>query len=242
VLEPICVLKLASLACTLLAAGSHAFDFEFASHLFEAGDRTGEAASAFRESRSRDVAGKAVERLRRHIERDYDAWLTQEFRSDPAGLADARAAIASFDFIFPRCLPDATAVVAAKYNSEVIASLVVSRAGVGDEKFRISPRRTPIGARILHCLVRHAYEELRSDRAFCDATEIPFREAVLAGLSGIEARLAAIEALTGAPRAAWGGCWRVSGNSRQRWTPHSLRRDCGPRRGNIMSCASGSTA
>jgi hypothetical protein len=145
VLEATCVIKLASLACTLLAAGSHAFDFEFASHLFEASDRTGEAASAFRESRSRDVAGKAVERLRRHIERDYDAWLMQEFRSDPAGLADGRAAIASFDFILPRCLPDAAAVVVAKYDPQAIASLVVARAGAGDEKFRVGPLGTPIG-------------------------------------------------------------------------------------------------
>jgi hypothetical protein len=204
VLEPICVIKLASLVCTLLAAGSHAFDFQFASHLFEAGDRTGEAASAFRESGSRDVAGKAVERLRRHIERDYDAWLTQEFRSDPAGLADARAAIASFDFVLPRCLPDAAAVVAAKYDPQAIAALVVRRAGAGDEKFRVGSLGAPIGARILHCLVRHAYDELRNDRAFCDATEIPFREAVLTGLSGIEARLAALEVQTGAPRAVLG--------------------------------------
>jgi hypothetical protein len=204
VLEPTCIIKLASLVCTLLAAGSHAFDFQFASHLFEAGDRTGEAALAFRESGSRDIAGKAVERLRRHIELDYDVWLTQEFRSDPAGLADARAAIASFDFVLPRCLPNAAAVVAAKYDPQAIAALVVRRAGAGDEKFRVGPLGAPIGARILHCLVRHAYEELRSDRAFCDATEIPFREAVLAGLSGIEARLAAIEVQTGAPRAVLG--------------------------------------
>jgi tetratricopeptide (TPR) repeat protein len=218
-LEPACVIKLASLACTLLAAGSHAFDFEFASHLFEAGDRTGEAASAFRETHSRDVAGKAVERLRRHIERDYDRWLTQEFRSDPAGLADARAAIASFDFVLPGCLPDAATVVAAKYDPQAIAALVVRRAGAGDEKFRVGPLGAPIGARILHCLVQHAYEELRSDRAFCDATEVPFREAVLtdldtlkrgqeqaaASLSEMEARLlASIEAQTGAPRAVLG--------------------------------------
>jgi tetratricopeptide (TPR) repeat protein len=128
VLEPTCVIKLASLVCTLLAAGSHAFDFQFASHLFEVGDRTGEAALAFRESGSRDIAGKAVERLRRHIERDYDVRLTQEFRSDPAGHADARAAIASFDFVLPRCLPDAAAVVAAKYDPQAIAALVVRRA------------------------------------------------------------------------------------------------------------------
>ena len=217
-LEPACVIKLASLVCTLLAAGSHAFDFEFASHLFEVGDRTGEAASAFREG-SRDIAGKAVERLRRHIERDYDAWLTQEFRNDPTGLADARAAIASFDFVLPRCLPDAAAVVAEKYDSQAVAALVVRRAGTGDDKFRAGPLGAPVGGRILHCLVRHAYEELRSDRAFCDATEIPFRQAVLtdldtlkrgqeigaASLSSMEARLlAAIEAQTGAPHVVLG--------------------------------------
>jgi hypothetical protein len=80
------------------------------------------------EAGSCDVAGKAVERLRRRIERDYDAWLTQEFRIDPAGLADARAAIASFDFVLPRCLPDAAAVVAAQYDPQAIAALVVGRA------------------------------------------------------------------------------------------------------------------
>jgi hypothetical protein len=147
--------------------------------VFEVGDRTGEVASAFRESGPRDIAGKAVERLRRHIERDYDGWLTQEFRSDPAGLADARAAIASFDFVLLRCLPDAAAVVAAKYDPQAIAELVVHRAGAGDDKFRVGLLGAPIGARILNCLVRHAYEELHSDRAFCDATEILFRQAVL---------------------------------------------------------------
>ena len=181
-LEPACVIKLASLACTLLAAGSHAFDFEFASHLFEVADRAGEAGLAFRAARTRDVAGNAVERLRRQVECDCEKWLAEEFRGDPPGLADARAAIASFDFILPRCLPDAAAIVASKYNAEQIATLVVHQAGAaGDDLFR----EGSIGARILHCLVQRTYEALQADRAFCHATEIPFRAAVLTDLEGL---------------------------------------------------------
>jgi tetratricopeptide (TPR) repeat protein len=212
-LDPTCVIRLASLACTLLAAGSHAFDFEFASQLFEAGDRTGEVASAFRETGRRGVADGAVKRLRRQIERDYDEWLEKEFRGDPGGLTDARAAIAAFDFVLPRFLPSAAEVVASKYDAQVVATLVVRRAAAsGDDLFR----QDSIGARILHCLILHTYQALQDDRAFCDVTEIPFRKAVLADLDTVkrgqdthaasllsmEARLlAAIEVKTGTPRA-----------------------------------------
>src|SRR5271157_3280811 len=135
-LELPCVIKLCSLACTLLAAGSKAFDFEFASHLFETGDRTSEVALAFREGRQRNVVAAAVHELRRRIEHDYETWLAAEFRNDLAVLADARAAILSLDFVLLRCLPSGGAVIAAKYDAAVIAELVVERAGRDDQQFK----------------------------------------------------------------------------------------------------------
>ncbi len=175
IVELTCIIKLCSLACTLLAAGSKAFDYEFASHLFEAGDKTGEAALAFHEGRERGAVQAAVRDLRKRVERDCGEWLATEFRGDPAGLADARAAILSLDFVLPRCLPRAEAVIAAKYDAAEIASLVVRTAGQSDDQFRDGR----IGARLLHCLVQRAFEALQEDEAFCRATEIPFRREVL---------------------------------------------------------------
>ena len=215
-LESACVIKLASLACTLLAAGSKAFDFETASRLFDAGGHIADATLAFREGASRDAAKKAIGQLRRQIERDSGKWLEHEFAGDPAGRTDADAAIAALDDILPRCLPRATDIIAAKYDPNAIATLVVRRAAAtGDELFRADA----IGARLLRCLIENAYAALQSDKAFCDATEIPFRMAVLTDLdtlkrgqetaaasqSAMETRLlAAIEAQTGAPRAVLG--------------------------------------
>jgi tetratricopeptide (TPR) repeat protein len=176
-----CVIKLCSLACTLLAAGSKAFDFEFASHLFEAGDRTSEVALAFREGRQRNAVTAAVSSLRPRIEQDYERWLAAEFRHDPAGLSNARTAILSLDFVLSRCLPSAEAVTAAKYDAEAIAELVVETAGRDDPQYR----QGTIGARILHFLVWRTFEALQEDEAFCKATEIPFRRQVLRQLAEI---------------------------------------------------------
>ena len=129
----------------------HAFDFEFASRLFEAGDRTGEVALAFRETVRRDVADRAVKRLRGQIKRDYGVWLEKEFRNDPSGLADAQAAIAAFDFVLPRILPSAAEVVASQYDAQAIADLVVRRGATSDDELF---RPGAIRARILHCLVQ----------------------------------------------------------------------------------------
>ncbi len=183
-----CIIKLCSLACTLLAAGSKAFDYEFASHLFEAGDKTGEAALAFREGRERNAVQTAVRDLRKRVERDYGEWLATEFRGDLAGLADAQAAILSLDFVLPRCLPRAEAVIEAKYDAAEIAGLVVKTAGQSDDQFRDGR----IGARLLHCLVQRAFEALQEDDAFCRATEIPFRREVLRGLEQIKRGQAAL--------------------------------------------------
>jgi hypothetical protein len=73
-----------------------------------------------------------VRSLRRRIEHDYGDWLATEFRNDPAGLADARAAILSLDFVLPRCLPNAKAVIDANYDAPAIADLVVKTAGYAD--------------------------------------------------------------------------------------------------------------
>ena len=181
-LELPCIIKLCSLACTLLATGSKAFDYEFASRLFEAGDKAGEATLAFREGRQRDAVQTAVRDLRKRIEHDYGEWLATEFRGDPAGLADARAAILSLNFVLPRCLPRAEAVIEAKYDAAEIAGLVVRSAARGDEQFRDGT----IGARLLHCVVQRAFEALQEDDAFCKATDIPFRREVLRGLEQIK--------------------------------------------------------
>ena len=186
--ELTCIIKLCQLACTLLAAGSKAFDYEFASHLFEAGDKTGEAILAFREGRERDAVQAAVRDLRKRIERDYGEWLATEFRGDPAGLADARAAILSLDFVLPRCLPRAEAVIEAKYDAAEIAGLVVRTAAQGDDQFRDGA----IGARLLRGLVQRAFEALQDDDAFCRATDIPFRREVLRGLEEIKRGQAAL--------------------------------------------------
>ena len=181
-LELPCIAKLCSLACTLLATSSKAFDFEIASHLFETGDRTSELALAFHDGQQRNVVSKTLDSLRERVQQDSEEWLETEFRGDPAALADAQAAIASLDFVLPRCLPDKAAIISAKYGPRAIADLVVNTAAATDEQFQ----RNTIGARILACLVRRLYEVLQDDEAFCTATEIPFRQRVLSNFEDLK--------------------------------------------------------
>ena len=181
-LELPCIAKLCSLACTLLATSSKAFDFEIASQLFETGDRTSELALAFHDGKQRDAVSKTLDNLRKRVQRDSEEWLETEFRGEPAALADAQAAIATLDFVLPRCLPDKAAIISAKYDPRAIADLVVNAAAATDEQFQ----RNTVGARILTCLVRRLYEVLQDDEAFCTATEIPFRKHVLSNFEDIK--------------------------------------------------------
>ena len=181
-LELPCIIKLCSLVCAVLAAGSSAFDFEFASHLFEVGDRTSEVTLAFRERRQKAVVQKSLDGLRKRVERDYRDWLEREFRRDPLGLAEAQAAILSLDFVLPRCLPASQAIVTAGFDSGAIARLVTRTAAAIDEQFG----EGTIGVRILRCLVQRTFEALQADENFCIATEIPFRKRVLSDLETLK--------------------------------------------------------
>jgi hypothetical protein len=132
-------------------------------------------ASKVRDDESLATFLAVTERLQAKIERDSDQWLRSEFGSDLAKQADALAAIAALNDILSKCLPDGLSVAQADLNPERIADLVVARAGQADASFR---ERT-FGGRLLHCLVKRAYEEAKRDHHFAAAIHTPVQEVLL---------------------------------------------------------------
>jgi len=132
-------------------------------------------ASKVRDDESLATFLAVTERLQAKIERDSDQWLRSEFGSDLAKQADALAAIAALNDILSKCLPDGLSVAQADLNPERIADLVVAKAGQADASFR---ERT-FGGRLLHCLVKRAYEEAKRDHHFAAAIHTPVQEVLL---------------------------------------------------------------
>ena len=173
-LDAACAWKLGSLAFKLLAGASKALDHEAVAAFLEIGATSVEAGEAVHD-RQRDIVRAAAGRLQAHIERNSDEWLRAEFGSDPSGRADAAAAIAALSDILPKCLPDGLKVAQANLDTERIASLVVAKAGAGDEMFR----KETFGERLLRCLVQRAYEEAKRDRDFATVIGIPVQQVLL---------------------------------------------------------------
>jgi tetratricopeptide (TPR) repeat protein len=174
VLDAALAWKLGSLAVKLLAGASKALDHEKVATFLEIGATSLETGDALHD-RQRDVVRAAAGRLQAQIEQNSDQWLRAEFGSDPSGRADAAAAIAALDDILPNCLPDGLSVAQANLDAERIASLVVTKAGAGDEMFR----EGTFGGRMLRRLVRQAYEEAKRDRGFAAVIGIPVQEVLL---------------------------------------------------------------
>ncbi len=169
-LEAACAAKLCSLVFTVLAAGSKAFDFEFASQLFEAGDRSGEFAHAFGESH-RDAVRRALSRLQKSVNREVEL----EFGSDRTGERASAEFSAALNAVLPKCLPTKISIAEANLDSSRIADLVLDNAAAADSRFG----KDQFGGKLLRRLIATTYEELKLDPAFADLINLSVQEVLL---------------------------------------------------------------
>ena len=137
------------------------FGIKVASEALTLVTKSGELAVGLRNEQA-NACRKIVNNVSKSVSDNFEAWIAQEFRGDPAAAADLEDAVKEFDKIIHLCVPDAQTVVAHNLDAGAITDAMMAKA----VEASLFVKRSEIAQRVFRTIMVNSFALIRVKDAF----------------------------------------------------------------------------
>lgn len=137
------------------------FGIKVASEALTLVTKSGELAVGLRNEQA-NACRKIVQNVSNSVTSNFEAWIAQEFRGDPAAAADLEDAVNEFDRIIHLCVPDAQTVVAHNLDAAAITDAMMAKA----VEASLFVKRSDIAQRVFRIIIFNSFALIRVNDAF----------------------------------------------------------------------------